>query len=63
MSMSIIPTARSSRSVSRRVIPSQRSWPILREAIELYIETLSEQEIKEALSREILTASLEVKVA
>ncbi len=34
----------------------------MKEAIELYLETLSEEEIKELLSKEILTTSLEVKV-
>jgi len=35
----------------------------IKEAVELYLETLSEDEIKEAMSKEILTTSLEVKVA
>lgn len=35
----------------------------IREAIELYLETLSEEERREALSKEILTTTLEVKVA
>lgn len=35
----------------------------IKEAIELYLETLSEEEKREALSKEILTTSLEVKVA
>jgi len=35
----------------------------IKEAIELYLETLTEDEKKEALSREILTTALEVKVA
>jgi predicted RNase H-like HicB family nuclease len=35
----------------------------IREAIELYLETLSEEEIKEAMSKEILTTTLEVQVA
>lgn len=35
----------------------------IKEAIELYLETLPEEEKKEALSKEILTTSLEVKVA
>ncbi len=34
----------------------------VKEAIELYLETLSEEEISELLSKEILTTSLEVKV-
>lgn len=34
----------------------------IKEAIELYLETLSEDEIKTLLSKEILTTSLEVKV-
>jgi len=34
----------------------------IREAIELYLETLSEDEIKASLSKEIVTTSLEVKV-
>lgn len=34
----------------------------IQEAIELYLETLTEEEIKASLSREILTTSLEVKV-
>jgi len=34
-----------------------------KEAIELYLETMSDDEIKEALSREILTTTIEVKVA
>ncbi|RJP18439.1 MAG: type II toxin-antitoxin system HicB family antitoxin [Candidatus Abyssobacteria bacterium SURF_5] len=35
----------------------------IREAIELYLETLSEDERTERLSREILTTAIEVKVA
>jgi predicted RNase H-like HicB family nuclease len=35
----------------------------IKEAIELYLETLSEEERKELLSKEILTTALEVKVA
>ena len=35
----------------------------IKEAIELYIETLSEEELKEATSKEILTTTLEVQVA
>jgi predicted RNase H-like HicB family nuclease len=35
----------------------------IKEAIELYIETLSEEERKELLSKEILTTSFEIKVA
>lgn len=35
----------------------------MREAIELYLETLPEDERKELLSKEILTTSIEVKVA
>lgn len=35
----------------------------IKEAIELYLETLSEDERKEYLSKEILTTTLEVKVA
>ncbi|GAB4411964.1 MAG: type II toxin-antitoxin system HicB family antitoxin [Thermodesulfovibrionales bacterium] len=35
----------------------------IKEAIELYLETLSENEIKESLSKEILTTTLEVQVA
>lgn len=34
----------------------------VKEAIELYLETLSEDEIRTFLSKEILTASLEVQV-
>jgi predicted RNase H-like HicB family nuclease len=34
----------------------------IKEAIELYLETLSEDEIRDFLSRVILTTSLEVKV-
>ena len=34
----------------------------IREAIELYLETLSEDEIKQLLSKEILTTSMEVNV-
>ena len=34
----------------------------IREAVELYLETLPEEEIKTFLSREILTTSLEVRV-
>jgi predicted RNase H-like HicB family nuclease len=34
----------------------------IKEAVELYLETLTEDEIKELLSKEILTTSLEVKV-
>jgi predicted RNase H-like HicB family nuclease len=35
----------------------------IREAIELYLETLSEEEKKACLSREIMTSSVEVQVA
>jgi predicted RNase H-like HicB family nuclease len=35
----------------------------IKEAIELYLETLSEDEKKELLSKEILTTTLEVKIA
>jgi len=35
----------------------------IKEAIELYVETLSDDEKKEYLSKEILTTTLEVKVA
>lgn len=35
----------------------------MKEAIELYLETLSEDEIKESLSKEILTTTIEVKGA
>lgn len=35
----------------------------IKEAIELYLETLSKDEIKTLLSKEILTTSLEVQVA
>ncbi len=35
----------------------------IKEAIELYVETLSEEEKQAALSKEILTTSLEVGVA
>ncbi len=34
----------------------------IKEAIELYLETLSESEIRMFLSKEILTTSLEVKI-
>jgi predicted RNase H-like HicB family nuclease len=34
----------------------------IREAVELYLETLSEDEIRASLSKEIVTTSLEVKV-
>ncbi len=35
----------------------------MREAIELYLETIPENEIRTLLSKEILTTSLEVEVA
>jgi len=35
----------------------------MKEAVELYVETLPEEEIKESLSKEILTTALEVQVA
>ena len=35
----------------------------IKEAIELYLETMSDDEIKEALSKEILTTTVEVRVA
>ncbi len=35
----------------------------IREAVELYLETLDDEERKRRLSREILTTSLEVSVA
>lgn len=34
----------------------------VKEAIELYLETLPEEETRELLSKEILTTSLEIKV-
>ena len=34
----------------------------IKEAIELYLETLSEDEIKTSLSKEILTTSIEVRL-
>jgi predicted RNase H-like HicB family nuclease len=34
----------------------------IKEAVELYLGTLSEDEVRELLSKEILTTSLEVKV-
>jgi predicted RNase H-like HicB family nuclease len=35
----------------------------IREAVELYLETLTEPELSELLSNEIITTALEVKVA
>jgi predicted RNase H-like HicB family nuclease len=35
----------------------------IKEAIELYLSTMSDEEIKASLSKEILTTSLEVQVA
>lgn len=35
----------------------------IREAVELYLETLDEEERKQRLSKEILTTSLEVSIA
>jgi predicted RNase H-like HicB family nuclease len=35
----------------------------IKEAIDLYLETLSPEEIESCLSREILTTSIEVRVA
>lgn len=35
----------------------------IKEAIELYLETLSEEEIKASLSKEILNTALEVNIA
>ncbi len=35
----------------------------IREAIELYLETLTEEEKKACLSREIMTSTLEVQIA
>lgn len=35
----------------------------IKEAIELYLETMTDEEISECLSKEILTTSLEVNVA
>ncbi len=35
----------------------------IREAVELYLETLSEDERRDSLSREILTTTLEIRVA
>ncbi len=35
----------------------------IKEAIELYLETLSGEEMKQAMSKEILTTTLEVQVA
>ena len=35
----------------------------IKEAIELYLETLSQEELKEVMSKEILTTALEVQVA
>lgn len=35
----------------------------IKEAVELYLETMSQEEIEELLSKEILTTSMEIKVA
>jgi predicted RNase H-like HicB family nuclease len=35
----------------------------IKEALELYLETMSQEEIKEALNKEIVSTILEVKVA
>ncbi len=35
----------------------------IKEAVELYLETLTEEEKKACLSREIMTSSLEIQVA
>ncbi|MGD8778932.1 MAG: type II toxin-antitoxin system HicB family antitoxin [Ignavibacteria bacterium] len=35
----------------------------IKEAVELYIETMTEDEIKEVISKEIMNTSIEVKVA
>jgi predicted RNase H-like HicB family nuclease len=35
----------------------------IREAVELYLETLTEEEKRDSLSREILTTTLEIRVA
>lgn len=35
----------------------------IKEAVELYVETLSEDERRELLSKQLLTTSIEVKVA
>jgi len=35
----------------------------IREAIELYLETMTDEEISESLSKEILNTTIEVKVA
>jgi predicted RNase H-like HicB family nuclease len=35
----------------------------IKEAIELYLETMSEDEIKETLSKEIFTTAIEVQVS
>lgn len=35
----------------------------IKDAVELYLETLSEEEIKECVSKEILTTTLQAQVA
>jgi len=40
----------------------EQAFENIREAIELYIETLTDEEVKSLFSKEIITASLEVSV-
>lgn len=41
---------------------SEEAYANLKEAIELYIETMSKEELEEVLSKEIITRTYEVKV-
>ncbi len=56
--MAIMPTALNLKGVNHKEVLAN-----IKEAIELYLEILSEEEIKESLSREILTTAVEVQVA
>jgi predicted DNA-binding protein len=52
---------RNSKGDSRKEQPSRTRSQIFREAIELYLETLPDEERDALLSREILTTSVEVR--
>jgi predicted RNase H-like HicB family nuclease len=63
MNMAIMPTSLNFKGVNHRGILLEEVLANIKEAIELYLETLSEEEIRESLSRASLTTAVEVQVA
>jgi hypothetical protein len=63
MNQDITHTARNLKDVKLREISLEEVIANIREAIDLYLETLSSEERKDSLRREILTTALEVSVA